>query len=473
MQDKKVWGAILILGITFQILASAVMPIGLDGHIHATYVSDEIADGDASLDWGEVRNDGSNYSTPTEVSADDRWGFWHFLIGVWFSVLGINTFTLHLLSLTITFSCLALVFLLTKKISSNENALALTAIVSIYSPLVRATGRMYQENLILMLSAVTIYSLIMIWRKNRQIIWSILGLLCLSAAISTKGLPAYLGAILFIPVALMAHKNISLKPLNYGTICLSTFVLSVIFSYYRVGEITIEIFYFYLVTILVGGGIYLLLGGFLFSTKPAKSNQESDFVLIICQGIFAVIGAYIVMLLTVEMNSLQYSATKTAEEFTYIFRYLTVLIVPLWWSFLLKEKTEITFGSNDKKYAMSYILALIIALNLIILQTTGGVEKVGHEIADEIEDDDAILYISETSHSMHRLYTLQITTDPNHDKNVTGYWAHENYNWSHLIDDLGIDWVIISQGSHSYLDDSWIKQNSDTEYSVFKKATTV
>ena len=184
MQDKKVWGAILILGITFQILASAVMPIGLDGHIHATYVSDEIADGDASLDWGEVRNDGNNYSTPTEVSADDRWGFWHFLIGVWFSVLGINTFTLHLLSLTITFSCLALVFLLTKKISSNENALALTAIVSIYSPLVRATGRMYQENLILMLSAITIYSLIMIWRKNKQIIWPILGLLCLSAAIS-------------------------------------------------------------------------------------------------------------------------------------------------------------------------------------------------------------------------------------------------------------------------------------------------
>ena len=114
----------------------------------------------------------------------------------------------------------------------------------------------------------------MIWRKNKQIIWPILGLLCLSAAISTKGLPAYLGAILFIPVALMAHKNISLKPLNYGTICLLTFVLSVIFSYFRVGEITIEIFYFYLVTILVGGGIYLLLGGFLFSTKPTKSNQS-------------------------------------------------------------------------------------------------------------------------------------------------------------------------------------------------------
>ena len=112
------------------------------------------------------------------------------------------------------------------------------------------------------------------------------------------------------------------------------------------------------------------------------------------------------MLLTVEMNSLQYSATKTAEEFTYIFRYLTVLIVPLWWSYLLKENSEITFANNDKEYAMSYILALIIALNLIILQTTGGVEKVGHEIADEIEDDDAILYISETSHSMHRLYTF-------------------------------------------------------------------
>ena len=136
MQDKKVWGAILILGITLQLLASAVMPIGLDGHIHASYVSDEIADGDASLDWGEVRNDGNNYSTPTEVSADDRWGFWHFLIGVWFSILGINTFTLHLLSLTITFSCLALVFLLTKRLASNENALG----INCYSLDLQPTG---------------------------------------------------------------------------------------------------------------------------------------------------------------------------------------------------------------------------------------------------------------------------------------------------------------------------------------------
>ena len=151
MEDKRIWLGILIVGIFFHVASATVMPLGLDAHIHLNYVTDDLADGDASLDWGEVRTEGSDYSTPEEVKADDRWQVWHAIIGLWIAIFGSTLASLHILSLAISFVCLATVYWCTSKISSQENAIALTAICSIYSPLVRASGRLYQENIVLSL----------------------------------------------------------------------------------------------------------------------------------------------------------------------------------------------------------------------------------------------------------------------------------------------------------------------------------
>ena len=150
MEERKVWISILFVGILFHLSAAAVMPLGLDAHIHVNYVTDSMSDDEASLDWGTVRTDGANYSTPSTVEADDKWAVWHTIIGVWLSIFGVSLMSLHILSLVISLSCLAVIYLLTNKLWGANNALALTAICSIYSPLVRASGRLYQENIVLL-----------------------------------------------------------------------------------------------------------------------------------------------------------------------------------------------------------------------------------------------------------------------------------------------------------------------------------
>ena len=50
--EKKFWKGLLLVGITMHILAAMLMPLGLDAHVHATYVSDGMDDDEAHLEWG-------------------------------------------------------------------------------------------------------------------------------------------------------------------------------------------------------------------------------------------------------------------------------------------------------------------------------------------------------------------------------------------------------------------------------------
>ncbi|DAC55115.1 MAG TPA: hypothetical protein HA359_01135, partial [Candidatus Poseidoniaceae archaeon] len=93
--------------------------------------------------------------------------------------------------------------------------------------------------------------------------------------------------------------------------------------------------------------------------------------------------------------------------------------------------------------------------------------------ADEVEDGENILYVSEPYHAMHRLYTLQITVDPEHDRGVRGYWADYQYNWSHIVDDSDIDWVIFTGDWQSYLDENWVKFDTDTDYLIYHRISAL
>ena len=68
---------------------------------------------------------------------------------------------------------------------------------------------------------------------------------------------------------------------------------------------------------------------------------------------------------------------------------------------------------------------------------------------------------------MHRLYTLQLTIDPHHDRNITAFWVNEDINWTELIEQNSIDWVIFSDNSTNYLDENWVSYEIDADYEVF------
>ena len=190
--------------------------------------------------------------------------------------------------------------------------------------------------------------------------------------------------------------------------------------------------------------------------------------MLISQIIFAGLCGYIVMLLLVEMNTLETTRDVVQDRFRYIYRYVTVLVVPLWWSQMAKDKScGIQLKENKHRSLMTLAIALMLIINSYILTFDRGIEELGEEMSIEIEDDQNILYIADPPLSMHRLYTLQITIDPHHDRNITAYWANEDKNWSNIIDENSIDWVIFSDESINYLDEDWILFETNTDHEVY------
>ena len=121
MDDKRIWFSILVVGIFFHTAASMVMPLGLDAYVHLNYVTDGIDDGSPSLDWGEIRTEGAEYSTPTEVSADDKWLVWHTIIGLWIAVFGNGIASFHMLSLLLFLLTLGTIYWCTSRITNANN----------------------------------------------------------------------------------------------------------------------------------------------------------------------------------------------------------------------------------------------------------------------------------------------------------------------------------------------------------------
>ncbi|MED6338381.1 MAG: hypothetical protein VYC12_05065, partial [Candidatus Thermoplasmatota archaeon] len=232
--------------------------------------------------------------------------------------------------------------------------------------------------------------------------------------------------------------------------------------------------YFIFNALFVGGFIYLFMGTLIFISDMKNRSKDSDLLVLLTQVCFVGLIAYIVMLMEVEKSSLQVTAVVAAEQFSYIFRYLSVLIIPMWWSYFLRSKEqELVLNNNPSRYAFGFALLIMLLLNSSMLNTTGGMEAVGQEIADEVEDGDNILYVSEPYHAMHRLYTLQITVDPEHDRGVIGYWADYQYNWSHILNDSDIDWVIFTDDWQSYLDENWVKFDTDTDYLIYHRISAL
>lgn len=468
VQEKRFWLSILFLGLLFQILASLLMPIGLDAHVHATYVSDEIADGEASLDWGKLRVDGANQSVAEEIPADDKWFVWHSILEVWFRIFGVSLFSLHAFGLVLGLSALAVAYISTKSLWGPDNALTLTALLSIYSPLLRSNGRMYQESIVIMLATIIIYSIIKILRRENQKFWHLTCLLALAMILSIKGLPPKYAIYLYLPILSLEFYRPSLKPLKIPILIALTTVATCVLVWLRLDEIPIEVIQILPITILIAGVIYLYIGGLLFAADSRQSNFESNFLQLLSQIVLAVLCGYIVMLFLVEMKTLDSTREIVQQRFRYIYRYVTVLIVPLWWSQMAKQKEPALKVINNKnKILIALVITLMLIINCYILTIDRGIEELGQEINEDIVDGENILYIADAPLAMHRLYTLQITIDPNHDRNITGFWADESINWSSVLSENNISWVIITDDTPIYLDDDWSKFNTDTDHLVY------
>jgi hypothetical protein len=456
--EKKFWKGLLLVGILMHFLAAALMPLGLDAHVHAVYVSDGMDDDEAHLEWGPLRPDAPDSSTPREIPADDKWFAWHSIFEIWFTIFSPSPTTLHVLGLVGGLGCLAAIYLLTKDLFEHEQALRLTALASIYQPLMRATGRVYQESIILMLVAISTYCIIKALRQEKQWnYWLAPPVICALIILSFKGMPIWY--LIPAALALFASTRMEMNMIQIPIIAL----LVQLVVLYRNGISIMEPDIIPALLFSFVAYFFFVIGGILYFTKQdGKENEES---IVISKGtsmIAACLIGWLAALLVTEAVALDRDFSDTYNSFSQTPRYLSLLLVPLWFARMLRTETSgLNLGLNRNAIVAS--VAIMLILNSYILAGSGprGTDVIGEHLEDEIEDGEDILYLANSPFSLHRMYSIKFSMDPNSDGDNLGFWRTTDSDWDNELsqcENLGdVEWIVVYPYIDPVIPEGWIE----------------
>lgn len=457
--EKKFWKGLLLIGIVMHILAAMLMPLGLDAHIHATYVTDGMDDGEPHLEWGELRPDSPDSSTPKEIPAEDKWFAWHAIIEIWFSIFAPSMAILHVLGLVGGLGCLAIIFLATRDLFGEEQALKLTALGSIYPPLIRAAGRFYQEGIILILVTIAIYCIIKAIRDSKTWnAWWVPPIFCAIVILSFKGMPLWY--IFPTIIALWVASRIRMDQIKISIIAI--LVELIIINRNGISLSNPDIIPA-LLSAFIGCFIFVYGGMLLFSKSTGESNDESRIIENGSLMVLACLVGWIAALWVTEAVALESNFFDIIHSFRNNPRYLSLLLVPLWFGRMLKTDSEgLTIEGPGRKITIVTI-CLMLLVNASVLAATGerGTEVIGTHLNEEIEEGEDILFIANSPLSMHRIYSIKFPMDPNNDMDSMGYWRHNSTDWhAELLecDTLqDVNWIINYPTGHAIAPEGWVE----------------
>jgi hypothetical protein len=455
--ERRFWKRLLFVGIILHIVAAVMMPLGLDAHVHATYVTDEMNDGEGDLEWGELRQESDEGSVPNEDSSEDRWFAWHSIIELWFTIFTPSILVLHILALIGGLGCLATIYLLSKNLFDSEQALKLTAVASIYPPLVRATGRLYQESVILMLVALATFSLIKAIRsENKLNMWWAIPLLCIGIILSFKGMPLWyvFPAVLALFIA---------TKIQMGQIQIVIFaVLVELIVLYRNGiSLTNPDIIPALLSAFIGCFIFIYCGMLMFANKEGEPNEISTKLQRGSLMAMACLTGWIAALWVTEASVYQSSFFEIIISFRHNTRYLSLVFIPLWYSHLLKSNSN-GLSFEKMRGVLVIVISGILLINIFALPVAfgeRGTEKIGSHLNKEIEDEDDILFISDSQLPMHRMYSMHLTLDPESDGLNIAYWRTSGSNWTAELSDcnefIDVNWIVFDPPGKIEVPNGW------------------
>ena len=465
--EKKFWKGLLLIGIVMHVLAAMLMPLGLDAHVHATYVSDEIDDGEGHLEWGPLRPDSPDASTPREVPADEKWFAWHAIIELWFTVFSASASTLHALGLIGGLGCLACIFLLTKDLFDDEQALRLTALASVYQPLMRATGRVYQESIILMLIAISTYCIIKALRHKEKVnAWLVPPFLCALTILSFKGMPLWY--VIPAGIALLASTRLKMNMIQIPIIAL--LVQFVILHRNDISISNSDVIPALLFSFIAY--FFFVIGGILYFTKEdGVENEESKIILQGCSMVSACLIGWLAALLVTESVALDRDFTDVYDSFSQTPRYLSLLLVPLWFGRMLRTETSgLTLNLN--RNVMVVTVCLMLLLNSYILASSGkrGTDVIGSHLSEDIEDGEDILFLANSPFSVHRMYSIKFSMDPDSDGDNLGFWRTKDSGWDAELSQCDmfkdVEWIIVYPYIDPVIPEGWVEIDFEDSESV-------
>ena len=144
-------------------------------------------------------------------------------------------------------------------------------------------------------------------------------------------------------------------------------------------------------------------------------------------------------------------------------RYLSLLLIPIWYSVMLRSEAKgINFPSKSKNIAVVFI-SLLLIVNITLLGMTGerGTDVIGQHLKDEINSEEDILFISDSPLSMHRLYSIKFSMDPDSDGQNNGFWRTSESLWQSEL--LGcshfenVNWIIKYHTGDEIKIDGWVE----------------
>jgi hypothetical protein len=454
--EKRHWKILLIIGILFHIIAAYMMPIGLDAHVHATYVTDQMNDGEGDLEWGELRQDSKFGSTPEQVSSEDKWFAWHMIMQIWFTIFGVSILSMHLLSLAIGLACLAVIYFVTNSLFGKDRALTVTALASIYPPLIRGTGRLYQESAILLLTSLAIYCVVKGLQNPNQKKWWIFPIISIFIICSFKGMPLWMGLVAVVGFYLSQKVQFNLITFTFLAFSTEVFVI------YRNGVSLLSVdVIIALISSLIAAVIFLYCAVLLGKKNP---NLEDNKAIILQNGTFVSLAVLIGWVAGLWVSE-AYFADSGIFEILFTLRnnprYLTLLFIPLIFIRFLNDESYSLISEENQKLAYSFI-AIMVVINLAIFSVTvgeRGTQIIGNQLNSEIAEGEDILFISDSDLAMHRMYTMHITLDPDSDKSNLAIWRTTDSGWELELtecEDLKeIAWIVVDYTGIDTIPDGW------------------
>ncbi len=442
--ERRHWKVILMLGIVFHVLAAFMMPLGLDAHVHATYVTDEMDDGEGHLEWGKLRQSSNEGSIPEETPSDGKWFAWHLLLQIWFTVFGTSVGALHVFSLMIGFAFLSTLFLATKHLFDEERALEITALASIYPPLIRATGRFYQEPAILMFVTIATFCIIKALQNRDEYKWWIFPVIAVFVIASFKGMPLWMPLIAVGGLVMVQRVSLTIV----GYVSLAVFVE--LFVVYRngVSPLTIDILVAFFASVL--GAIIFLYFAVLFA-RPSPEIRDVDAVFL-QKGTYVALASLIGWVAGLWVSEANLSGASLFDTFLTLRnnpRYLTMLFVPLLYIRFMNDRSYRLVSEESKRIAYLFIVGMI-ATNIAVLSlSTGerGTEVIGNQLNGEIEEGQDILFISDSNVAMHRMYSMHLTLDPQSDKSNAAIWRTAESGWQAELQQCevleNVHWIVV------------------------------
>ncbi len=475
VEDNRFWKALLLLGIILHVIASFTSDLGLDAHIHSTYVTVEEGTGEASLDWGHTRTVDPKASDPSSGGdVADRYAVWHTMIKVSFMLLGTSEAALHIGSLMLTALTLVAVWWTTRDLFGKKEALCLTALVSIHPTFLYAAGRANVEEFMLLAMVGFTYGIIMLLRGRATLGISLL-VLTAFLGVSAKGLPMLMliGVVTVTIIAVATVRPMRIPhALSIGVgISVVLFLIGILTSSSGTFVAVQEVPHRYLSAVLISTFdvivVYALFGMILWPFIKRDLFAMKDHEATLNAGMIGLAAAGITLYVAAQWTT--YSLAWDAEWpwSTWTMgnngRYGSMLMVPAFWLIMrLRQISDSDIpsleapGPQAKMLAVGIALILPISMLVAIHGQTIWTEDAAELIGDNMEDSEDFLFVSDATMGMHWLYTFHLEVDPYDDRQITGHWRAPDSGWEQelstgiVMENRGnlstVEWVILAPG---------------------------